>query len=83
MYELEFSPEARRQFSKLDKLIQDRIGFVLERIKVRPHHFVKRLRNSPYYRLRVGAYRLILDIRENQLIILIIELGHRRNIYKS
>jgi len=82
MYKLEFTPKARRQFSKLDKYIQNRIGFTLERIKVRPHRFVKRLRNSPYYRLRVGEYRVILDIKETQLIIIVIELGHRKNIYK-
>jgi len=83
MYKLEFTPRARKQFSKLDKHFQNRIGFVLERIKVRPHHFVKRLRQSQYYRLRVGEYRIILDIKENKLIIIVVEVGHRKNIYKK
>ncbi len=81
MYELIVSDTAKKQLSKLPQEIKNRIGFVLERIRARPFHFVKRLVGSPYYRLRVGDYRVILDIKQDKLIIFVIELGHRRNVY--
>lgn len=83
MYQIEFSKLAEEQFSKLEKSLQERIISVLERIRIRPFHFVKKLVNSKYFRLRVGSYRIILDIRQEKLIIFVIELGHRKNIYKN
>ncbi len=83
MYNVEFSQEAEKQLYKLEKYIQERIIATLERIRIRPFSFVKKLAGNLYYRLRVGDYRVILDIKEDKLIIFIIELGHRRNIYNS
>ncbi len=83
MYDVEFSQEAEKQLYKLGGYIQERIVLTLERIRIRPFHFVKRLVGSPYYRLRVGNYRIILDIKEDKLIIFMIELGHRRNVYNA
>jgi len=83
MYEIIVSDLAKKQLSKISQEMKDRIGIVLERIRIRPFHFVKRLVGSTYYRLRVGDYRIILDIKEDKLIIFIIELGHRRNIYNT
>ncbi len=82
MYSIEFSQTAERQLYKLEKKVQVRIISTLERIRVRPYPHVKKLVSSPYFRLRVGEYRVILDIKEDRLIIFVIEVGHRRNIYK-
>jgi len=54
----------------------------LERIRVRPYEFIRKLTGFPYYRFRVGDYRLILDIKNELLIIMVIEIAHRRNVYK-
>jgi len=81
MYEIELSAKAKKQLSKLDSKVKDKIGAHIERIKVRPHSFVKKLIGTPYFRLRVGDYRVILDIKNEKLVIMIIEVGHRRNIY--
>lgn len=83
MYEIVLSDKSKEQLRKLPNEIKDRIGIVFERIKIRPHHFVKRLSGSPYFRLRVGKYRIILDIQNNKLIIYVIDLGLRGNIYKD
>ena len=82
MFEIEFSMSAEKQLSKLEKQIQIRIISTLERIRIRPYPYVKRLIGSAYFRLRVGDYRVILDIIEDRLIIYVIELGHRSEIYK-
>jgi mRNA interferase RelE/StbE len=81
MFNVEFSKTAEKQFYRLNKDLQIRIVSVLERIRIHPYPHVKKLVGCPYFRLRVGDYRLILDIRENNLIIFVIELGHRKNIY--
>ncbi len=83
MYSVIFNPKAETQLKKLNKSIQERILNSLERIKIRPFSFdVKKLQGTSYYRLRIGDYRIILDIRQDKLIIIVIEIGHRKNIYK-
>ena len=82
MFEIEFSKSAEKQLLRLEKDIQRRVISTLERIRVRPYPHVKKLVGSPYFRLRVGDYRVILDIKENKLLIFVVELGHRSNIYK-
>ena len=81
MYKIEFSKKAEEQFDKLHLNIQGRIINVLERIKIRPHHFIKRKQGTPYFILRVGDYRIILDIKMDKLIIYVLEMGLRGNIY--
>jgi len=83
MYDIEFTDKAKKQFLKLEKDIQERIGSVLERIKIRPEDFLEKLVGEPGYKLRVGDYRLIIDLDKNKLLILVLKVGHRRNIYKT
>lgn len=83
MYDLRFSKIADRQLYKLNKEIQLRIIAGLERIKILPYHYVKRLVGCPYFSFRVGDYRIILDIKDDKLLILVLEMGHRRNVYKT
>ncbi|MCL5730282.1 MAG: type II toxin-antitoxin system RelE/ParE family toxin [Candidatus Pacearchaeota archaeon] len=84
MYSILFNPKAEYQLRKLGKSIQERVLNALERIKFRPFSFdVKRLQGTFYYRLRVGEYRVIIDIKQDKMVIIVIEIGHRKNIYKS
>ncbi len=81
MYKIIFTSRAERDFRKLSKDVRERIGSAIERIKLRPEDFVSRLTGCPYFKLRVGDYRLILDVKRDLLIILVLEVGHRRNVY--
>lgn len=81
-YSIIFSDFSLKQLNKLSKDTQKRISSTLERCRIRPYPHVKKLVGSKYFRLRVGNYRIILDIIEEKLVIHVIELGHRRNIYK-
>ena len=82
-YKIIFSDFADKQLDKLPNEIQKRIISTLKRCKIRPYPHVKKLVASKYFRLRVGDYRIILDIIDNKLIIHVIELGHRKNIYQK
>ena len=81
MYTLFYSDKALKQLEKLEKELQERMLASLERCRILPYNYVKKLVENPYYRLRVGDYRIILDIKNNQLQILVIGLGHWKNIY--
>lgn len=81
MFSVEFTKNAEKQFYKLPKEIQVRMIGVLERIKIRPFHFVKRKEGTPYFIMRVGNYRAILDIKTNSSKMIVMEVGHRKNIY--
>ena len=82
-YEIVFTDTSQKQFNKLEKDVQERIIKALERIRIRPESYVKKLVGDPGYRLRVGDYRVILDIEKSVLIILVVKVGHRKNIYDN
>lgn len=82
-YEIIFSYKALTQLKKLEHKIQERIIKSLERIRIRPEAYVTKLVGDPGYRLRVGDYRVIMDIDNEKLHILVIKIGHRKNIYQK
>jgi mRNA interferase RelE/StbE len=82
-YEIIFSDQALRQLKKLEKIVQGRIIAALERIRIRPQAYVTKLVGDPGYKLRVGDYRIIMDIDNKKLTILVLKAGHRRNIYQK
>ena len=83
MYEVVISEPAQKQLKKLEKHIQERVLSVLERVKIRPEVHFERLVGEKSYKLRVGDYRIIADIHQGKLLILVIKVGHRKNIYKT
>ena len=80
-YDIVFSDKALNKLKKMEKNVQERIIAVLERIRLRPESYVTKLVGDPGYKLRVGDYRIILDIDNKILRILILKVGHRKNIY--
>lgn len=83
MYEIIIDDKVLKKIDKLPKDIQERIFSALDRIKIRPESHVSKLVGENSYKLRVGNYRIIMDIKKNRLLILVINVGHRRNIYKK
>ena len=80
-FEIIWSGPAVQQLKKLDRSIAKRIFDAVSRLEKNPTRRVRRIVNSPYYRLRVGDYRVIIDIRENELTVIVIKIGHRKSIY--
>ena len=83
MYEIIFSRKAKKQLFKLERAIQERIIFALERIRIRPEDYLTKLIGDPGYKLRVGDYRVIMDIDKTNLLILVIKIRHRKDIHKK
>jgi mRNA interferase RelE/StbE len=84
---VEFSDEAERDFSKLDKPIQRRIyRYLNERIAqaddVRDYGKSLQHELSGLWRYRVGDYRILCRIEDQRLTVLVVEIGHRSNVYE-
>lgn len=84
---IEFSPLAEKQFLKLDKQIQRQIQkFVLQLKNLEnPRSPGKALVGnlSHLWRYRVADYRLICDIQDEKILVTILRIGHRKEIYKN
>ena len=81
MYSILFSDLSKKQLFKLPKEIQQRIVAALERIRIRPEGYVTNLVGETGYKFRVGDYRVLMDIEQDKLLILVIKVGHRKNVY--
>ncbi len=82
MYEVIWSETASKVMGKLPRSTAARIHAALDRIRVRPEAYVTRLVGIPGYKFRVGDYRLILDIERQRLVIWVLKVGHRKDIYE-
>jgi len=82
-YSIEFVPSARRALRKLPLAIRTRIQVAIDELAESPFPpGVKKLHGEDGYRIRVGDYRLIYDVEHGRLTILVIRIGHRREVYR-
>lgn len=83
MYEVKFDKNALDFLSKLDRNLRERIWNKIQQCKENPFHFLEHLEEIEGYKLRVGDYRLIVDIDISSKILTILKIGHRKNIYEN
>ena len=83
-YRIEFSPTAESQFKKLPKEVQIRLKYRIDSLTENPFpRGVKKLSaEENFYRLRIGDYRIIYQVKGKALLVLILKLGHRKNVYR-
>lgn len=87
VYKLEFSKRFDRQFSKLDKSTQRYIfNWLIKHLDnvENPRYSGKSLTGNKQglWRYRIGNYRVIVDINDTNCVIIAVEVGHRKFIYK-
>jgi mRNA interferase RelE/StbE len=86
-YKIELSSRSLKYLNKLDPKTKNRISNYLELLSENPRNpelDIKRLQGeTSLYRLRVGSYRILYTIKNNQLIIMVINIGSRGDIYKD
>lgn len=82
MYKILFTHRSLKDLENIDKKTQGRIAEKLKEFSEEPLKHSRKLINSELgsYRFRIGDYRVIFDIDEDNIVIL--RIGHRRNIYK-
>ena len=83
-YRIIITNPAHKQLLKLPLNIQIRVEQAIDALADTPRpHGVESLKGLPdAYRIRVGDYRIIYTVRDDELLILVIRVGHRREIYR-
>src|SRR5882762_4379263 len=85
-YSVELLPAARRVLRKLDKPVARRIVATLTALAGDPRpHGARALSGTerPMLRVRVGDYRIVYEVHDSRLVVLVIFVGHRRDIYRQ
>ena len=82
MYKIVFTRQALKDLENIDKKIQNRIALKLKEYAKEPLRYARKLIHLRIgtYRFRIGDYRMIFDIDNENIVIL--RIGHRRSIYK-
>lgn len=86
VYRIEFTKSAKKEFDSLSTELQEKVLEALSFLSRNPFSDllrVKRLKGAPsLYRLRIGDYRVVYEVRGNALTIVVIKIGHRKEVYR-
>jgi mRNA interferase RelE/StbE len=84
-YRISLSPAAARQLRKFDPQVRRRIQGVLELLAVepRPPAATRLVGGAGEWRVRTGDYRIVYEIEDQELLVLVLGVGHRREIYRA
>ncbi len=83
-YSIEFTARAERDVLALPESDRRRIAKGIDSLATtpRPAGCKKLVGPEPYYRIRVGDFRVIYSIKDRKLLVLVIRIGNRRDIYR-
>ena len=87
-FEIEFDPEAVKDLRKLDRPVQQRlIGFL--KLRVAPLDNARDIGEAlagaklgSYWKYRVGDWRIICDIQDRRIVVRVLRIGNRREVYR-
>ena len=83
-YTVTVNPGARRQIKKLPKTVQAKINHALTDLETNPRpHGAKNYKVLRKFALRIGNYRVIYEIKDPSLMIFVIRVGDRKEIYRE
>jgi mRNA interferase RelE/StbE len=84
-YTVTITPSALRSIQSLARDIRERIRSAIDSLAEAPRpHGIKALQGAQkgYLRLRVGEYRIIYRVEDDRLVVLVVAIGHRREVYR-
>ena len=82
-YSVSILRSAQKSLGSFSPAIQDRVVAAIRRLASNPRPpGVKRLSGRDAWRIRVGDYRILYEINDTDLTILVVDIGHRREIYR-
>ncbi len=85
MYKIIFAKKAKKQFYSLSRDIQERITKKIDnQLAINPDTYLIPLIGNMYglYKFKVGSYRLLCFKKTNEFLILVVKVGHRKDIYR-
>lgn len=81
-YNIDIKSEVKKYLLTLDKALRQRISRNINQLAANPRPAgCKKLKTIDAYRIRVGDYRVIYEIKDATLIILVVKIAHRREAY--
>lgn len=87
-WRIEFLPTAQRELAKLDRPVSERIlRFLHDRLQPlkNPRSLGEALRGEElgkYWKYRIGDHRLVCRILDDRIVIVVVRVGHRRDVYR-
>jgi mRNA interferase RelE/StbE len=84
-YAVALSPAAARQLRKLDPQARRRVQAAIDLVAIepRPPAATQLVGGGGEWRVRTGDYRIIYEIEDDQLLVLVLTVGHRRDVYRK
>lgn len=82
-YEVVWTGRAEKSLASFDRKTILRIVKKVERIKDSPHLFLDKLVSIKAWKLRIGNYRVIIDLDDEKKKIYVLDVGHRKKIYSG
>ena len=82
-YSIEFRPSARKTLNRLPTQDRIRVAKAIDRLRADPYPpGTKKLKGTDFWRVRAGDYRVVYSVTSSALLVLIIRIGNRREVYR-
>ena len=82
-YKIIWSPKSKDNLKEVTPEVARRVIKKVIELELAPYHFIEKMTDVNCWRVRVGDYRVLLDIDEKKKEIQVLKIGHRKNIYKK
>lgn len=85
IYRIEVAPAAERQLRRFDATVRKRVGMRIRSLTEdpRPHGAKQLSARENLWRIRVASHRVVYQIQDTRLIVLVLRVGHRRDVYRQ
>ena len=85
MFRIEIKPTAQKNLSQIPSHYKEKISIAIDDLTMNPYPIgSKKLKGTDnLYGYRVGKYRIIYEVFKNELVIYIIDIDHRKDVYKN
>lgn len=85
-YTIQFVKSARKEFERLPAKIREKTAEALNLLAQNPYSELLKIKKMKgavdLYRIRLGEYRVVYELRNDRLVVIVIKVGHRREVYR-
>ncbi|MCH7647029.1 MAG: type II toxin-antitoxin system RelE/ParE family toxin [Thaumarchaeota archaeon] len=78
-----YAPKAEKDLEGLGEELAKKVILLMDKIALDPYRLLEKMTNSPFYKFRIGVYRGIVDIVNDKLILHLVKIKHRSQVYKK
>ena len=82
-FQIIWTERAKKDLRKLESRTAERIINKTNELSASENPFLEKIKDQPYYKFRIGNYRIILERILSRRILIVLRVGNRKNIYKK